>query len=149
MGEPAPILVPTDFSADSEHAFALAKRTAKGFAAPIVLLHVEEGAGAAPATPETLARREDARAALERAQRDLTASDVRSEVVIRPGDPASEILEVATSRRVAMIVIATHGWTAVSALLLGSVADRVIRYATRPVLVVRHPTRGPSPTGSS
>jgi nucleotide-binding universal stress UspA family protein len=143
MAEAAPILVPTDFSADSEHALEHATRAAQGLAAPIVLLHVEEGAGAEPDSPATLARRKDARDALARTQRDLAARDVASEVVIRPGDPAREILDVAVSWRVAMIVIATHGWTAVSALLLGSVADRVIRHATQPVLVVRHPTRTP------
>jgi len=140
MAEAAPILVPTDFSADSEHALELAKRTAKGLAVPILLLHVDEGEGGPLASAGGRAHVEP-RLELERAQRSLAASAVESELVIRPGDPAREILDVATSRRVAMIVIASHGWTAVSALLLGSVADRVIRYATTPVLVVRHPTR--------
>lgn len=137
----APILVATDFSADADHALDVARQTAERFAAPLLLLHVDERAGVAPASPAVIARREGARAALDRTQRALEGCDVRTEVLLRPGDPATQILRVADARRVAMIVLATHGWTSVSALLLGSVADRVVRRAAQPVLLVRHPAR--------
>lgn len=154
--DPAPILVATDFSADADHALEVARQTAERFDAPILLLHVDERAGVAPASPAVQARRDGARAALDRTQRILEGYEVRSEVLLRPGDPATQILRVADARQVAMIVLATHGWTSVSSLLLGSVADRVVRRAAQPVLLVRHPARvvrgllpGPQGNGGS
>jgi nucleotide-binding universal stress UspA family protein len=58
------------------------------------------------------------------------------------GDAASEIARFANERRYALVVLATHGWTGVKRLLLGSVAERVVREARCSVLVSRPPPAG-------
>jgi universal stress protein A len=62
---------------------------------------------------------------------------VRVETVVGQGAPAAEILRIAAEQQASLIVIATHGRTGLERLALGSVAERVIRAAPCPVLVVR------------
>jgi len=135
------ILVGTDFSPESELALELAADLARRLDAEIVLLHVDELPEAAPLPVTAVARRERARVELDRSRQTLEGSDVRVQVLLRPGDPAREILRVAASHAAGVIVVGTHGASAAAALLLGSVADRVVRYASLPVLVVPHPSR--------
>jgi nucleotide-binding universal stress UspA family protein len=56
---------------------------------------------------------------------------------VRTGDPFENIIEVADDHRVDLIVLATHGRTGLKRLLIGSVAEKVVRHATCPVLTVR------------
>lgn len=135
------ILFATDFSPYAALALDLAGETARGLQAEVVVLHVDATAEAAPLSLEALSRREAARQGLEKAQQRLRDANVTASTLLRPGDPAREILRVATLQAARMIVVASHGWTRSSTLLLGSVADRVVRYAPVPVLVVRHPDR--------
>ena len=144
------ILLATDFSGDSALALELAKETARRFDAEVIVLHVDEGPEAAPLSPAAALRRDQARLKLERVREELAEEQIRASTLLRPGDPAREILRIATSRTVGMIVIATHGWTRSSNLLLGSVADRVLRHAPQPVRTVRHPDRQvPAPAGGA
>jgi nucleotide-binding universal stress UspA family protein len=62
---------------------------------------------------------------------------VRYRIVIGEGPPVDEIVRIARENQVDLIVIATHGHTGLKHLLLGSVAERVIRHAPCAVLVVR------------
>lgn len=64
---------------------------------------------------------------------------VRVEVRVTQGQPASSLLEAADAERVSRIVVGTHGRTGFRHLLLGSVAERVVRLAAVPVLVVKLP----------
>lgn len=64
-----------------------------------------------------------------------TVEAVRIEVVA--GDPASEILRRARTHGIDLVVVGTHGRTGLKHLVLGSVAERVVRQAPCPVLVVR------------
>jgi nucleotide-binding universal stress UspA family protein len=57
------------------------------------------------------------------------------------GDPAHEILQRARRMRADLIVISTHGRRGLAHLLLGSVAEKIVRYAERPVLVLPGPGR--------
>jgi nucleotide-binding universal stress UspA family protein len=57
-------------------------------------------------------------------------------LVFRQGVPAQEIVRVADEESADLIVMGTHGWTGFKHLLLGSVAENVLRTAGRPVLVV-------------
>ena len=59
------------------------------------------------------------------------------EILIRAGDPASEIIKAANELNADLIVMATHGRTGIEHFLLGSVAERVVREAARPVMTVR------------
>jgi nucleotide-binding universal stress UspA family protein len=58
---------------------------------------------------------------------------------VRDGDPSEEILAVARETRSDLIVMGTHGRTGVGRLLMGSVAEQVMRRATCPVLTVKTP----------
>ena len=71
---------------------------------------------------------------------------VRVHSLIRHGDPADEIVKIATKKRADIIVIATHGRQGLSHLILGSVAEKVARLATCPVLILR-PSRKKMPDG--
>lgn len=59
------------------------------------------------------------------------------ELIIRAGDPAAEIVHAAKELRVDLVVMATHGRTGLDHMLLGSVAERVVRECRKPVLTVR------------
>ncbi len=59
------------------------------------------------------------------------------EGVIREGNPAEEIVWFAEAEGMHLIVMGTRGWTGIQALLLGSTAERVVKLAEKPVLVVR------------
>jgi nucleotide-binding universal stress UspA family protein len=144
MTEIGPILVATDFSSSAELALELAATLAHRFEQEVLLLHVDEGAEVAPLNEAATARREHARLELDRSRKKLEDLGVHTRVVLRPGDPAREILRVAAAHPPGVIVIGTHGVSPISTPLLGSVADRVMRYAPHPVLVVPDPARRPA-----
>jgi nucleotide-binding universal stress UspA family protein len=134
------ILHATDFSERSDNAFRLACALARDHNAPLLVLHVQapaviygEGMMAAPPPDYT----EGLRQQLEGVQ----AHDPR--VVIErklvEGDPATEILRVAREAGCDLIVLGTHGWRGLRRLLMGSVAETVVRKAPCPVLTVKTP----------
>jgi nucleotide-binding universal stress UspA family protein len=141
------ILCPTDFS-DSA---AVAERQAAGLAGPlgaeIVFVHV---ATQAPLWRESLltaellgvfeAQRRWAEDALAKRAEALKAEGVTARGVVKVGAPWQEIVRLATDEHADMIVMGTQGRTGLDRLLLGSVAERVVRNAPCPVLTVRpHP----------
>lgn len=133
--------MPLDFSPTSEVVLEFAADMAGRFDAEIVLLHVEAAAETAPLDGDGLARRERSRAALERARSTLVERGLSVRTLLRPGDPAREVLRLADVERPLAIVIGSHGHSRSTAPLLGSVSDRVVRYAGWPVLLVPHPSR--------
>ena len=141
------VLVPTDFSEASASALAYGLALARSFGASLHVLHtVEEplaqgwnGIGL-PALPELREQvLADARRQLEEAVPALERDRQATELVTRLGDPCREIVQFAKERRVDLIVLGTHGRSGVSHLLLGSVAEKVVRLAPCPVLTVRRP----------
>jgi nucleotide-binding universal stress UspA family protein len=120
------ILVATDFSESAEVAFATAVDYARVLHARLHLLHVF-----APTDVEVTRLLVDAASKL--------GPDVPVAVASVAGDPAEEILKYATRHPIDLIVMGTHGRTGLSRVLLGSVADRVIRGSACPVLVVPMP----------
>ena len=143
------ILVPTDFSttADAalEYAFVLADR----FGASLQLLHVladpfmADGMAAetyvldVPALRDAMLQDARERLAHRAAPREKTTTRIETEVLF--GHGARTIAEYAAERGVDLIVMGTHGRTGVAHLLLGSIAERLVRTAPCPVLTVRHP----------
>jgi nucleotide-binding universal stress UspA family protein len=117
------ILVATDFSDSAEAALAVAAEYARALHAGLHVFHVFS-------RDEV----EVARLLSEAASR--AGSEVNVTVGGAGGDPAEEILHYAGHHPIDLIVVGTHGRTRVSRVLLGSVADRVIRGSTCPVLVV-------------
>jgi len=138
------ILVPIDFSAMSKHAFQYALRFAEQFRCEIVLLHVVEPETVIAGTPvavDVFAQLEDditaAKAelvALAASSRDRPNSVASS---VRTGHAPNEIAKAARDLDVDLIMIATHGYTSWRHLCISSTAERVVRTAPCPVLVVR------------
>jgi nucleotide-binding universal stress UspA family protein len=129
------ILVPTDFSLCSLTAVEHAEELALRFAAELILLHAEEILVAGPEVTgltHGAAERE-----LERAGEQLRSHHVKTRVLLRPGLAVDEILEAAERERASLIVMGTHGRKGLKHMLLGSVAERVVRSAPCPVLTVR------------
>jgi nucleotide-binding universal stress UspA family protein len=117
------ILVGTDFSDGAEAALSVAAQYARALRAQIHLLHVSEAAGTDVMRPIAEIKT-------------VVGHDIATTFAGRSGDPAEQILLYAASHSIDLIVMGTHGRTGVSRVLLGSVAERVIRASRRPVLVV-------------
>ena len=136
----ATILHPTDFSPLSEHAFHLACSLARDHGGRLIVLHVAVppvvGYGGAMTPPP-----EGDWKALDEQLRRIQANDANIPVehILREGDPAAEILRVAEEHKCDLIVMGSHGRTGVARLLMGSVAEHVVRKAECPVLVVKTP----------
>jgi nucleotide-binding universal stress UspA family protein len=142
------ILVPTDFSAASERALSYARSIADACGATLHLLHVCDNPFAAgafmdmytPAPAEDIERIE--RQALTQLETLLTPEQKTKYAPIlaaRMGMPAQEILQYAEEHEaIDLIVLATGGHGRVARLILGSVADTIVRTAPCPVLTV-HP----------
>jgi universal stress protein A len=131
------ILVPVDFSVCSKKALQYAVPFAKQFGAELILLHVIQPAPPilemAPVTVESI---EDAKRELEDLQR-MIHGVVQSSTVLRDGQPHVEILEAAQELGSDLIILSTHGRSGLQRVLLGSTAEKVVRHAGCPVLVVR------------
>lgn len=136
------ILVPTDFSAGAlvavEYALALANRTG----ADVVLLHVMEptvySVDFAFTYPDIEAEvRRGAIESLRQLSEGARVRGVRAEHVLVAGTPFVEIGKVAADRKADLIVMGTHGRTGLAHAVLGSTAERVVRFAPCPVLTVK------------
>lgn len=133
------ILVPLDFSSDAEQALDYAVTFAQQFQARLTLLHVIY----IPATAEVnlsayFAQMENgAQQRMETYQKRLEDAGLAAKTIIIRGNPYHGIVEMAQDKQVDLIIIGTHGHTGFQHLLLGSVAERVVRLAPCPVMVTR------------
>jgi|SRR5208282_2374448 len=131
------ILCPVDFDQNSLEALRLAVELAQERTATLQLLHVVP----LPPGPEValpFVRIEaSARAKLERLARRKVNRKVPCEVAIMLGDPGVEVVQAAKRLRSDLIVMATHGRKGLRRLVLGSVAEHVVREAPCPVLTVK------------
>jgi nucleotide-binding universal stress UspA family protein len=135
------ILHPTDFSESAEHAFRIACALARDYDANLIVVHVMAPPvmiGGATVVPEfNSALERDLRARLYGIRPD--DAGVRVGYRMAEGDPASAILNVARESRSDLIVMGTHGRGWVGRLLMGSVAQEVVRKSACPVLTVKTP----------
>jgi nucleotide-binding universal stress UspA family protein len=136
------VLVPTDFSDKSGAALTYGIALVEQFGASLHLLHVVE----AIAGGETLPWEEIERAIESSAWDDLrgllSADDrtrLRAELAMEWGIPFVEIIRYAREHAIDLIAMGTHGRSGVQHLLMGSVAENVVRNAPCPVLTVHHP----------
>ncbi|HEY6562505.1 MAG TPA: universal stress protein [Polyangiaceae bacterium] len=140
------ILVPTDFSEHSSRALRFAADLARKYDAALTLLHVNDLvvtlAPYPPLPPKILdTAMTEARALLERAKGEASSLGVpQVETNLIDGRPFHEIVRFAEQGDYDLIVMGTHGRSGFNRVLLGSVAERVVRGAGRPVLTV--PLRG-------
>jgi universal stress protein A len=134
------ILCPIDFDEASMAALDYACDLARDQDAAVHLLHVISGM--VPLVSEQPARAELASLARQRVK-----GKVRHyEVLTRSGKPAEVINKLAEEYGVDLIVMATHGRTGAGRLLLGSVAEQVVRESARPVLTIRAAAASVSPS---
>lgn len=140
------ILVPTDFSECSDVAVKYARAFAEAFGASLHLLHVIQDPytqpWAAEAFPaplgEMLAQwQQQATARLTSVLDEKERGTGVAATVV--GSPFHEIVRYAAEQDIDLIVIGTHGRGALGHMLLGSVAEKVVRKAPCPVLTVHHP----------
>lgn len=138
------ILVPTDFSPHAEVALRLACELAKSNEAALCIVHVQDilltslPEGMTYYDTAALAHmRNELAARLGQVQRDVIATGVRQvETKLVEGQPFREIVRVAEESKSQLIVMGTHGRTGIAHVLLGSVAERVVRRSPCPVITV-------------
>jgi nucleotide-binding universal stress UspA family protein len=144
------VLVPTDFSDTSDSALRYGKALAAAFGATLHVVHIIEEPYGQPWAVEaygfSLAALQDewikdaqARLAGSLTEEERKAVNAVTTTVL--GHPVMEILRYATENKVDLIVMGTHGRGPLGHVVLGSVAERVVRKAPCPVLTVRTPER--------
>jgi nucleotide-binding universal stress UspA family protein len=134
------ILVPTDFEDASTEALSQARELAKTLELEVVLLHVYSVPatlypGIAPITGPGLS--EEIRVAATETLARFAAEHGNLRTILRCGDPTTETLAVIEELQPEMVVMGTHGRTGLAHLLLGSVAENVVRKSPVPVLTLR------------
>lgn len=141
---PKKILVPLDMSTFSLSALRYAQDIADYFGAEIIVAHVAEedepaakgyGEPTAGHTEEDINRR--LRSAISHLLMDHNVVTKSLRIEIRQGSPAREIVRLAREISADLIVMSTHGRGGLSHMLLGSVAEKVVRLSSCPVLTVK------------
>jgi nucleotide-binding universal stress UspA family protein len=142
------VLVPTDFSECSDAALRYGRALASSFGATLHLLHVVQdpytqpwAAEAFPTPLGDMLNEWQAQARERLCKLVPEAERAATMVTTVVGSPALEIVRYASEQGIDLIVIGTHGRGPFGHMLLGSVAERVVRKAPCPVLTVRHPQR--------
>ncbi len=135
------ILVPVDFSAASEKALSYAVPLARQFRAKITLLYVSQeqfyGTEFAYLPIEESAVNWAAEDQMKSIASHKIPAELLADTLVRHGVACEEIAKAAKELNTDLIVVNTHGYTGLKHVLVGSTAERVIRHAPCPVLVVR------------
>ncbi len=143
---PKKILCCTDFSENSQPAVRTAVDYANAFGSSLIIAHIVDSwagfpvyAEGMPVDVRTVVQdlENTARDQLETMEGELTDKIDSAGTLVRVGIPAEEIIRAAAEESADLIVMGTHGWTGLRHILLGSVAERVLRGAGCPVLIVR------------
>ncbi len=143
------ILVATDFGEASDAALGYGRELARAFGARLTVLHVADNVlagtigiegyvGAYPDFQRSL--EESARAQLDAVVTEEDRKEFNAQAMLRTSaSPALTIVTYARDANADLIVMGTHGRGAMAHLLMGSVAERVVRTSPCPVLTVKHP----------
>ncbi len=137
------ILHPTDFSQYSEYAFPLACSLARDHGAKLIVLHETPPPqmvvydGMPVSQPAPMLYRDGAEERLKQIK--PADPQVKIEHRLEEGPAAPEILRIAKETNADLIVMGTHGWTGLARLLMGSIAEQVVRKAPCPVLTLKAP----------
>ena len=138
------ILVPLDFSAHSRKALNYAVKLAAQFGSQVTVVNIvapviyAEGM-VLPAAMENLDRvsEEHARGELDKIAEEVRGHNVSCDTDVLLGHPSDEIVNFAKQQETDLLLITTHGRTGLQHFLLGSTAERILRHAPCPVMVVR------------
>ena len=154
------ILCPTDFSEPALEALKAASELAQHFAASLLVVNIVPPipvptrpiAGATLAEPELspafdvtsylMELTNSAKEELENLLKEHVPQGILAQVAVSSGQPDLEIIKIAKEERADLIVIATHGQRGWRRFLFGSVAEKVVRLAEKPVLVIHGPLAG-------
>jgi nucleotide-binding universal stress UspA family protein len=138
------ILFPTDFSHTGDAALAMATALARDTGATLLIVHVQEPPMAYGGGELYYGVPNPALEDLERMLRAIKPTDpeVPCDYRLVTGDPASAVVRLAEEENVDMIVLGTHGRTGLYRLLMGSVAEAIVRRAKCPVLTFKQPSEG-------
>lgn len=139
------ILVATDFSQHSQVALNYAAAFAKAFKAEVILCHALEKPDflsqlppvAEGYFPPNLGELQEQHARVQCEQVLAAAGLSQARVLLVHGNPAGEIARAAKDEDADLIIVGTHGRGALAHILLGSVAEKIVRFAPCPVLTVR------------
>ena len=148
MFQPRKILVPTDFSEDSDLAFRMALSIAVKYQARIFLLHVisntvqqsladyclDQSIVARVLSESIVFSNEKLQEVIDKNQQ---SGNIKVIPDVRKGQPYEEILKEASERKIDLIVIASHGKTGLQKYFIGSVTEKVMKEAKCPVLLIR------------
>jgi universal stress protein A len=137
------ILFPTDFSRTGDAAMHLATVLAKESGATLLIAHVVEPANAYAGGEFYYGIPEPSNEELDRMLGELTPhdSDVPFEHRLVFGNPASAVVQLAEDEHVDMIVMGTHGRSGLARVLMGSVAEQIMRGSHCPVLTYKGPLK--------
>ena len=147
MFQPRKILVPTDFSEDSDLAFRMALSIAVTYQARIFLLHVISNTVQQSLSDYCLDQsivdrvlNESIVFSNEKLQEEIDKNQQSGNIKVIPdvrkGQPYEEILKEASERKIDLIVIASHGKTGLQKYFIGSVTEKVMKEAKCPVLLI-------------
>ena len=157
MIEVKKILAPTDFSLHSDRALRYACQLAERLGSELHLIHVL--ADVVPASPDPMLisvlppefyteTEERAAASLKTHIKPDWGNPPTLHTAVRWGGAVEAIVEYASEHKIDLIVISTHGRTGLSHVLLGSVAERIVREAPCPVLTIRDRQQSNPPQGT-
>jgi universal stress protein A len=140
------IIFPTDFSHCGDAALRMATSLARDSGAKLLIVHVEEPPVAYGGGEMYYGVPDPASEDLWRMLREVVPTDpaVPFEHRLITGDPSSAIARLAEEEQADMIIMGTHGRTGLTRLLMGSVAEAVVRRAPCPVLTYKQPAE-PAP----
>jgi nucleotide-binding universal stress UspA family protein len=144
MFRPQVILHPTDYSESSAYALQIAADLARQYQARLLILHVAETLGPENVTFGEATSQLEPASYRHRLEEDLrqrvpAPSGIAVEYILAAGDVVQEIEGTAQKRACDLIVMGTHGRTGLSHLVMGSIAEKVIRLAPCPVLTTKIP----------
>jgi len=145
------VLVATDLSESADEAIRLGHAYAEKAGGKLVVCHiVHEALHAAPLFPQTVqadteaviqAESRAAEAVEDRVKAVIGSEDAAFDVRVESGSADAEILRIAEEIKATLVVTGSRGLTGIARLLLGNVAERIVRYAHCPVLVARAHTQ--------
>jgi len=137
------ILVPLDFSPPSKRAMRFAREWALRFGAEVCLLHVVEpttAVGEFGGAPLGTVQRDlsgKAKLALSQLAKEEFPDSLSVKLSVRKGTASDQIAAAARESKTDLVIIASHGYTGLKRVLLGSTAEAVARRAPCPVLILR------------
>jgi nucleotide-binding universal stress UspA family protein len=139
------ILVPVDFSNYSKDTLAYASEIAQSYNAQLQVLHIIEETmhpafsltGKSSIFDLIPGIQDDCRKRTEKMVKEVVSKKIKTDIFIKGGSAASDIIKYAKENSADLIVIATHGLTGLEHMLLGSVTEKVVRMAHCPVFIVK------------